>query len=185
MHNKTNTKKQKQTAAVAKPGAVLVMSYTHSEFLETCRSNPGAFVLDARTFGKSANPKWASESLKAAIGANRYKLSPELVTANKTKEQFVKDLASMVNKIAAVTESGHSVIITGFSVTLLKVIGSTIALTECSVYSKMEFQNGDKIQFRMKPMSEVELNLAFEKLFAKKSTFEATTPTTIDVNDLF
>ena len=183
MENAMNNKNDNGHTSRKNNGAVLLVSYADSKFKDLLKKNSGAYILDAREKGWSANAENRSDTLKAEFG-KRYTLTPSLAIANgDTDEDWVNKIVPAIEKIVQVIESGKSVIITTFNMTQLKLIGHYIMCAKHDANVWLRWENtqtntsGMSRQRMLKPQA---LTDAVDKLFAR---FEAKGDASIETND--
>ena len=168
----TKTKKNAPKSASNK-GMILLMSYTDSSFTELCRKYKGCYILDNRAKGWSSDMALRAETLKAAFGC-RYQLIPSLgVTSGESPEDYLSKASTTIARILEVTDSGKSIIITGFSSGLLKCIGHILLSQEPSlkVYLKWEKDEQSGIA-RQRPMKDEDFTAKITKICESLDTFK-------------
>lgn len=157
-----------------KLGQVLLVSCLDAGFLELCRKNEGAYILDARETGWSRDPNLSRECFEARF-SGRYKLVPSLDFGDvQTLEEYVSKIETTLKRIVKVLEEGASVIITNWNSSLLKILGHFIltANKNINVYLKWENQDGGRGVSMQRPMTDAQLNERFKKLIDRKNRHE-------------
>lgn len=169
----TKSSKNAPKSASNNKGMILLMSYTDSSFTELCRKYRGCYILDNRAKGWSSDMALRAETLKAAFG-NRYQLIPSLgVSSGESPEDYLSKASAAIARILEVTDSGKSIIITGFSSGLLKCIGHILLSQEPSlkVYLKWEKDEQSGIS-RQRPMKDEDFSAKLAKICESLDTFK-------------